>query len=52
MLAGVGAAVLRARGKSDVIPVWIALVVGLHLFPVAAIIGYPLIHVVGTAGHC
>lgn len=48
VLAGVGAAVLRARGKQVVTPVWIALVVGVHLFPVAAIIGYPLIHVVGA----
>jgi hypothetical protein len=48
VLAGVGAALLSARGKRDVIPVWIALVVGLHLFPVAAIIGYPLIHVIGA----
>jgi hypothetical protein len=48
VLAAVGAAVLRARGKRDVIPAWIALDVGLHLFPVAAIIGYPLIHVIGA----
>ena len=48
VLAGAGAALLRARGKQDVTPVWIALVVGLHLFPVAAIIDYPLIHVVGA----
>jgi hypothetical protein len=48
VLAGAGAAVLAARGKRDVIPVWIAIVVGLHLFPVAAIIGYPLIHVIGA----
>jgi hypothetical protein len=46
--AGVGAAVLRARGKQDVIPVRIALVVGVHLFPVAAIIGYPLIPLIGA----
>jgi hypothetical protein len=47
-LAAVGAAVLRARSTRDAIPAWIALVVGLHLFPVAAIIGYPLIHVIGA----
>jgi hypothetical protein len=33
VLAGVGAAVLAARGRRDVIPVWIGLVVGVHLFP-------------------
>lgn len=48
VLAGVGAAVLGVRGKKEFIPVWIALVVGVHFFPVAAIIGYPLIHVVGA----
>ena len=48
VLAGVGAAVLAARGQRDIIPVWIALVVGVHLVPVAAIIGYPLIHVIGA----
>jgi hypothetical protein len=48
VLAAVGAAVLRARGNWDVIPAWIALVVGLHLFLVAAIIGCPFIHVIGA----
>jgi hypothetical protein len=48
VLAGIGAAVLAARGRKDVIPVWIALVVGIHLFPVAAIIGYPLMYVIGA----
>jgi hypothetical protein len=48
VLAGAGAAVLGARGRKEVIPVWIALIVGLHLFPVAALIGYPLIHVVAA----
>ena len=48
VLAAVGAAVLRARGNRDVIPAWIAVVVGIHLFPVAAIVGYPLIHVIGA----
>jgi hypothetical protein len=47
-LAGIGAAVLGARGRKDVIPVWIALVVGVHLFPVAVIIRAPLIHVVAA----
>jgi hypothetical protein len=34
VLAGLGAVVLGARGRRDVVPVWIALVVGIHLFPV------------------
>jgi hypothetical protein len=44
-LAGIGAAILGARRRSALIPVWIALVVGVHLFPVAVLLGYPLIHV-------
>jgi hypothetical protein len=48
VLAGAGAVVLGARGRRDVIPVWIALVVGLHLFPVAVIIDYPFVHLVGA----
>jgi hypothetical protein len=48
VLAGVGAAVLAGRGRKELIPVWIAFVVGVHLFPVAEIIGYPLIHVVAA----
>lgn len=46
--AGAGAAVLSARGRRDLVPVWIALVVGLHLFPVAALIAFPLIYAVAT----
>jgi hypothetical protein len=48
VLAGAGAVVLGARGRRDVIPAWIALVVGLHLFAVAAIIDYPLLHLVAA----
>ena len=47
-LAGLGAAVLGLRGRKELVPVWIALVVGVHFFPVAAIIDYPLIYVVGA----
>jgi hypothetical protein len=47
-LAGAGAALLAAKRRKDAVPVWIALVVGVHLFAVAAIIGYPLIHVTGA----
>jgi hypothetical protein len=44
-LAGIGAAILAARRRSALVPVWVALVVGVHLFPVAVLLGYPLIHV-------
>ncbi|PZG20282.1 hypothetical protein C1I95_09890 [Micromonospora craterilacus] len=47
-LAALGAGVLAALRRRDVIPAWIAFVVGVHLFPVAALIGYPLIHVVAA----
>lgn len=46
--AGLGAILLAVRRRRELIPVWIAFVVGVHLFPVAAIIGYPVIHVVGA----
>lgn len=45
-LAGIGAAVLGARGRRDLIPAWVAFVVGVHLFPVAVIMRYPVLHVV------
>jgi hypothetical protein len=46
--AGIGAASLAVRGRKELIPIWIALVVGLHLFPVALLLRYPLIHVVAA----
>jgi hypothetical protein len=46
-LAGAGAVLLAVRGRKELIPVWIALVVGVHFFPVAWILEYPLIHLVG-----
>ncbi|MEV6963922.1 hypothetical protein AB0M47_02325 [Hamadaea sp. NPDC051192] len=45
---GIGAAVLAIRRRRELIPVWIAFVVGVHFFPLAAIIGYPLIYAVGA----
>jgi len=48
VLAGVGAVVLSLRGRRELVPVWIALVVGLHLFPVAALLAFPLIYLVGA----
>ncbi|MFY1632722.1 hypothetical protein ACN27F_05425 [Solwaraspora sp. WMMB335] len=47
-IAGIGVGVLAARRRSDLVPIWIALVVGVHLFPVAVILRYPWIHVVGA----
>jgi hypothetical protein len=46
--AGLGAAVLAVRRHKELIPVWIAFVVGVHLFPVASLVRYPVIHVVAT----
>ena len=47
-LAGLGAGLLAWRRRSELIPVWIALVVGVHLFPVAVLFGSPWIHVIGA----
>lgn len=48
VLAGVGVAVLRAGVRRELVPVWVALVVGLHLLPVAALIAFPLIYLIGA----
>ncbi len=48
LACGVGAAVLGLRRRSELIPVWIAFVVGVHFFPLAAILGYPWIDVVAV----
>ncbi|MFI7024177.1 hypothetical protein ACIBMZ_15835 [Micromonospora sp. NPDC049900] len=47
-LAALGAGILAAVRRRDIIPAWVAFVVGVHLFPVATLIGYPLIHVVAA----
>ncbi|RLK23079.1 hypothetical protein DER29_0928 [Micromonospora sp. M71_S20] len=47
-IAALGAGLLALRRRRDLIPVWVALVVGVHLFPVAALLDYPLIHVVAA----
>jgi hypothetical protein len=44
-LAAIGAAVLARRRRSELIPAWVALVVGVHLFPVALLVRSPLIAV-------
>ncbi|BCY09551.1 hypothetical protein [Actinoplanes sp. L3-i22] len=46
--AALGAGLLALRRKTELMSVWIAFVVGVHLFPVAAIMHYPAIHVVGA----
>lgn len=46
--AALGAVLLALRGRRDQISMWVAFVVGVHLFPVATLIGYPTIHVVAA----
>jgi hypothetical protein len=46
-VAALGAGVLALRRLAELIPPWIALVVGAHLFPVASLLDYPLIHLAG-----
>jgi hypothetical protein len=43
--AGLGAAVLAVRKHADLMSAWIAFVVGVHLFPVAAILDIPALNV-------
>lgn len=47
-VAGLGAGVLAARRKNDIIPAWIALVIGVHLFSMAPLLSYPLLYVVAA----
>ncbi|GAA3951000.1 hypothetical protein Aau02nite_86580 [Amorphoplanes auranticolor] len=46
--AALGAVALAVRRHRGLIPVWIAFVVGVHLFPVASLIRYPAIHLVAA----
>lgn len=43
--AGFGAGLLAWRKRADLIPAWIAFVVGVHLFPVAVILEIPSVHI-------
>ena len=43
-LAGLGAGVFAAVGRADMIAAWVAVVVGVHLFPLAALFKYRLLH--------
>jgi hypothetical protein len=46
--AGLGATLLARRRRSDLVPAWVAGVVGVHLVPLAWLLRYPLIGVVGV----
>lgn len=47
-VAAVGALALALTKRKEFIPPWIAFVVGVHLFPVAVILDYPMLHVVAA----
>ncbi|WP_026929952.1 hypothetical protein [Glycomyces tenuis] len=46
--AGLGAGLLAWRKRAELISAWIAFVVGVHLFPVAAVLEIPSVHVTGA----
>ena len=46
--AAVGAGLLALLRRTELTAPWIAFVVGVHLFPVAALIDYPLVHLVAV----
>jgi uncharacterized membrane protein len=47
-LAAIGARSWARRRSSELIPAWVALVVGVHLIPVALLVRSPLIAVTGV----
>ncbi|WP_433316618.1 hypothetical protein ACQP0U_06370 [Micromonospora sp. CA-269861] len=47
-VAAIGAGLLALLRRRELIAPWVALVVGVHLFPVAELLGYPLIHLVAA----
>jgi len=47
-LAGLGAIGLTAWGRRELVPAWVAVVVGVHLFPLAPLLRYPLLVVVAA----
>jgi hypothetical protein len=47
-LAGVGAAALGAAGQSDFIPAWVCAIVGVHMFPLASLLGDRLLVPLGV----
>ncbi|MFI6266344.1 hypothetical protein [Micromonospora sp. NPDC051006] len=48
-LAGLGAVALAAAGWSEFVPVLVCAVVGLHFFPLAPLLGDPLLRPLGVA---
>jgi hypothetical protein len=46
--AGLGSWLLVVRRRADLISAWIALVVGVHFYPLAPLLHYPLLYVVAT----
>lgn len=46
VLAVGGALMLSRRGRSELVAPWVALVVGLHFFPMAPLLRYPLLYLV------
>jgi hypothetical protein len=47
-LAAVGGGLLAVRRRTDIVSAWVALVVGVHLFPVAWLVEFPLIYLVAA----
>jgi hypothetical protein len=45
VIAGLGAALLAVSGRASLMPAWVAFVVGIHLFPLGTLLGYPLLYV-------
>ncbi|WBB75686.1 hypothetical protein O7602_09345 [Micromonospora sp. WMMD1128] len=45
VLCAAGAIWLRRIGRTSLVPVWIALIVGLHFFPLAPLLDYPVLAV-------
>jgi hypothetical protein len=43
-----GILILRRRQRKELTAPWVALVVGLHLIPLAPLFGYPLLYLVGA----
>ena len=48
LLAVGGSFLLSRRGRRELVAPWVALVVGLHFFPMAPLLGYPLFYVVAV----
>ncbi|GAA1030577.1 hypothetical protein GCM10009557_23030 [Virgisporangium ochraceum] len=47
-LAGVGAGLLTRRNRKELVPAWIAAVVGVHLLPLEPLLHYPLLYPVAA----